>query len=213
MPLQPGTTLGPYVVTAKIGLSDDEVARIIDGKRQWVLQKIQHSQKYQSRQHGPGKEVVNGESAAYLGRDYRIEIAETASGDIEFSGLFLVPTAHQARRREVLKDWYVARAKEKLLPRVRQHARDLGVEYSGAKIVRNRYRWGSCSVKGSVNLNWRLVKAPMFVIDYVIIRELAHLLESNHTPEFWSIVRAKTSTMEKAKAWLIDHGQVLEEEV
>ena len=51
------------VVRAPIGLSDDEVARIIDGKRHWVLQKIQHPQKYQSRQHGPGKEVVNGESA------------------------------------------------------------------------------------------------------------------------------------------------------
>jgi predicted metal-dependent hydrolase len=53
----------------------------------------------------------------------------------------------------------------------------------------------------------------MFVIDYVIVHELAHLLESNHTPRFWGIVRTSAPTMEKAKAWLKNHGQVLEEEV
>jgi len=77
----------------------------------------------------------------------------------------------------------------------------------------NRYRWGSCTVKDHVNFNWRLIKAPMFVIDYVIVHELAHLLESNHTPRFWNIVRAKVAKAEKAKAWLKEHGQMLEEEV
>ena len=53
----------------------------------------------------------------------------------------------------------------------------------------------------------------MFVIDYVIVHELAHLIEANHTPQFWSIVRTHTPAMEKAKTWLKEHGQVLEEEV
>jgi predicted metal-dependent hydrolase len=64
-----------------------------------------------------------------------------------------------------------------------------------------------------VNFNWRLIKAPMFVIDYAIIHELAHLIEPNHTSAFWSIVRAKTPTMDKAKSWLREHGQMLEEEI
>jgi hypothetical protein len=53
----------------------------------------------------------------------------------------------------------------------------------------------------------------MFVIDYVIVHELAHLIETNHTPRFWNIVRANAPTMDKAKAWLKVHGQVLEEEL
>jgi predicted metal-dependent hydrolase len=61
--------------------------------------------------------------------------------------------------------------------------------------------------------NWRLVKAPIFLIDYVIVHELAHLLEANHTPRFWTVIRAHTASMEKAKTWLKEHGQVLEEEV
>jgi hypothetical protein len=71
----------------------------------------------------------------------------------------------------------------------------------------------SPKVKDNVNFNWRLIKAPMFVIDYVIVHELAHLLEANHTPRFWNIVRAKAPSAEKAKMWLKQHGQILEEEV
>ncbi len=126
---------------------------------------------------------------------------------------FWCPPRIRGKRREVLRDWYIARAKEKILARVEQHARELGIQFTAAKIVDNRYRWGSCTVNDSVNFNWRLIKAPMFVIDYVIIHELAHLIEANHTSRFWSIVRASTPTMEKAKAWLKEHGQVLEEEV
>ena len=112
-----------------------------------------------------------------------------------------------------MRDWYIDRANEKILPRVRRHAHQLGVEYKGAKIVDSRYRWGSCTVKDNVNFNWRLIKAPMFVIDYVIVHELAHLIEANHTPRFWNIVRAQTPKMEKARTWLSENGQVLEEEI
>lgn len=58
-----------------------------------------------------------------------------------------------------------------------------------------------------------LIKVPMFVIDYVIVHELAHLLEGNHTPQFWNVVRTHVPKMEKARAWLSDNGQVLEEEI
>jgi predicted metal-dependent hydrolase len=87
------------------------------------------------------------------------------------------------------------------------------VKFGEAKIVDNRYRWGSCTVKDNVNFNWRLIKAPMFVIDYVIVHELAHLMEPNHTPRFWNIVRARTPTTDKARAWLKEHGQILEVDV
>jgi hypothetical protein len=93
------------------------------------------------------------------------------------------------------------------------HARELGVKFTAAKIVDNRYRWGSCTVNDNVSFNWRLIKAPMFVIDYVIVHELAHIIEANHTSRFWTIIRAHTPTMEKAKAWLKEHGHVLEQEV
>ena len=201
------------IVHAPEGTSEEAVRRVVDAKRQWLFDKLRHPQKYQSRAPAPGKEVVNGESAPYLGRDYLIEVKETESGEVEFSRRFLVPVARQTERREVLRVWYLARAEEKILPRVKHHARGLGVEFAEARIVDSRYRWGSCTVKDNVNFNWRLIKAPMFVIDYVIVHELAHLIEANHTSRFWNIVRANASTMAKAKRWLMENGEVLEAEI
>lgn len=194
-------------------MSDDAIDQIVIAKRHWIFAKLRSPQKYEELRHPPGKEVVNGESALFLGREYRIEIAETKSGRVEFSRGFRIPPAQSSRRREVLRGWYIERAKEVILSRVERQARELGVVVKGTRIVDNLYRWGSCTVSDNVNFNWRLIKAPMFVIDYVVVHELAHLIEPNHTEAFWNIVRAKTATMEKAKVWLKDHGQTLEAEI
>ena len=175
--------------------------------------KLNHPQKYQAEPHPPGKELVSGESALYLGRNYRIELVDSDSNEVTFDHKFLIPRSRNTQRKEVLREWYIDRAKAKILPRVTRQARELGVTYGKAKIVDNRYRWGSCTVKDNVNFNWRLIKAPMNVIDYVIAHELAHLLEGNHTPRFWSIVRTQTTTMDKAKTWLKEHGQILESDI
>lgn len=200
------------VAHAPEGMSEEDVRRVVNSKRQWIIQKLRHPQKYIDRSHPPGKEVVSGEAVPYLGSDYRIEVTETLSGKVEFSDRFLVPP-HVSRGREVLRDWYVAQSQATILPRAQKHARELGVEFKQAKIVDNRYQWGSCTVNKNIHFNWRLIKAPMFVIDYVIVHELAHLMQANHSADFWNIVRARTPTMDKAKTWLRQHGQVLEEDL
>jgi len=201
------------VVHAPASAPDEVIHRMVESKRQWIHGKISHQKKYDDLPHPPGKELVSGESALYLGRQYRIEMVASGLEEIRFTQRFMVPLSHAGRRKGLLRDWYMARASEKILPRVRRHARQLGVEYQRAKIVDIRYRWGSCTVKDNVNFNWRLIKAPMFVIDYVIVHELAHLIEANHTPRFWNIVRAQVARMEQARSWLSEHGQVLEEEI
>ncbi len=201
------------IVHAPEGVSDERIRRVVQAKRQWIHDKIKHPQKYQDLPHPPGKELVSGESAHYLGRQYLIEVVKTSQAGILFNRRFLIPASLGAKRVEALREWYIARAKEKIAPRVTLHAHALGVDIAQIKIVNYRFRWGSCTVRNNVNLNWRLIKAPMFVIDYVIVHELAHLVEGNHTPRFWNIVRAQTPTMEKAKAWLKEHGQLLEQEI
>lgn len=201
------------VVHAPAGMSDERIRKVVESKRRWIHEKTNHPQKYQALPHPPGKEMVSGESALYLGRQYRIEMVKRSSDGIRFSRRFLVPAKQGAKRAEALREWYIGKAGEKLVPRVKLHARQLGVDLAEVKITSNRYRWGSCTLQNNVNFNWRLIKAPMFVIDYVIVHELAHLIEANHTPRFWNVVRAQTPTMDKAKAWLKDHGQLLEQEI
>lgn len=201
------------VVHAPATTTEANIAQAVQSKRQWLFDKVNDSQKYQDLPHAPGKEVVNGESALYLGQEYQVALTDTASGGVEFSGRFLVPAIDQSKRTELLKAWYVARAVQEISSRVVLHSRELGVTVAKVNIVESRFSWGSCTTKDHVNFNWRLIKAPMFVIDYVIVHELAHLLEANHTPSFWNIVRAKVPLAEKAKSWLKVNGQLLEEEI
>jgi predicted metal-dependent hydrolase len=201
------------VVHAPEGLADDKIRRVVEAKRQWIYEKTNHPQKYRDLPHGPGKELVSGESALYLGRQYRIEVVRDGLNEVRFNRGFLISAIPGKRKEEALREWYIGRAKEKIVPRVKAHARRLGVEAAAVKIADGHYRWGSCTTRNNVGFNWRLIKAPMFVIDYVIVHELAHLIETNHTPRFWNIVRTQVPMLEKAKTWLKENGGLLEEAI
>lgn len=201
------------VVHAPESTPAEKIAQVVKSKRQWIYEKINHPQKYRNLPHPPGKELVNGESALYLGRHYRIEVVRTGGSEIRFKQRFFIPSAQVEKRKEVLRVWYIEKAKAKIIPRVEYHAHQLGVTYSKVKIVDNLYRWASCTTNNNINFNWRLIKAPMFVIDYAIVHELAHLIEPNHTARFWNIIRAQAPTMEKAKEWLKENGQLLEQAI
>ncbi|MBI5551129.1 MAG: M48 family metallopeptidase [Desulfobacterales bacterium] len=201
------------VVHAPASTSEEKIHQVVEAKRQWIFEKLHHPQKYKGLPHPPGKELVNGESALYLGRQYRIEVVKKGLSGVRFNQRFYIPAAQTGKRREVLREWYIAQAMVKIVPRVKHHAQALGVTYSEVKIVDNLYRWGSCTLNNNINFNWRLIKAPMYVIDYAIVHELAHLIEANHTPKFWNIIRAQAPTMEKAKSWLKENGQLLEQAI
>ncbi len=201
------------VVHAPEGLAEEKIRRVVETKRRWIYEKMNHPQKYRDLPHGPGKELVSGESALYLGRQYRIEVVRDGLNEVRFNRGFLIPAILGKRKVEALREWYIGRAKEKIIPRVKAHARRLGVDAAAVKIADGHYRWGSCTTRNNVGFNWRLIKAPMFVIDYVVVHELAHLLETNHTPRFWNIVRTQIPMMEKAKVWLKENGGLLEEAI
>ena len=198
------------VVRAPSGTDPEKIRKVVESRRSWIYEKTRHTQKYQGLPHPPGKELVNGESLLYLGRHYQVELINSKDKDIQFSQKYYVPKHLAGRRHEVFRQWYRSRAEAVILPRIKTHAKSLGVLYNNAKIVDTKYRWGSCTLKNNLNFNWRLIKAPMYVIDYVIVHELAHLMETNHTPKFWNIVRSQSPKMGKAKQWLKESGELLE---
>jgi len=200
------------VVKAPSGTDIEKIKEVVESRKLWLYEKTHHKQKYHPPLSPPGKELVNGESLPYLGRNYQLELSDS-SEEIQFvSNRFLVPKAQAKQRGEVFNNWYIQKAKEQILPRVQIYAVRMGVEFNLAKITESKYRWGSCTSKNNVNFNWRLIKAPMFVINYVIVHELAHLLESNHTSTFWNIVGVQVPNYQLAKNWLRDNGNMLEED-
>ncbi len=96
-------------------------------------------------------------------------------------------------------------ARSELPPRLRELGERLGVRYSGVSIRGQKTRWGSCSSTGTISLNWRLMMVPPEVSDYVLIHELTHLKEMNHSPRFWSLVEDACPRYREYERWLDQH--------
>jgi predicted metal-dependent hydrolase len=88
-------------------------------------------------------------------------------------------------------------------------ARELGVAIKRVAVRDQASRWGSCSTTGALSFSWRLILAPTFVLDYLAAHEVAHLVEMNHSPRFWRLIRRLCPDHERAKVWLDVHGSDL----
>jgi hypothetical protein len=94
-------------------------------------------------------------------------------------------------------------------PKVRAYAAKLGVTYGRITVRNQRTRWGSCSSKGNLNFNCLLTQVPEAVMDYVIVHELCHRIEMNHSPKFWALVEMILPQYRQQKQWLKEHGAEL----
>lgn len=99
-----------------------------------------------------------------------------------------------------------AQARKQITARVEHFAPLVGVRYGRIAIRKQRSRWGSCSSKGNLNFNCLLMLAPPEVLDYVVVHELCHLLEMNHSRRFWAEVRRVLPDFERARRWLKENG-------
>jgi len=197
------------IVRAPLNTPADKIAEIIEKKKLWLFEKINHSQKYDDT-NGIKKEFVSGTTIMYLGKNYRLDIVKEKFEDIKFSNKFMVSGQNEKKAAGILKEWFLKKADEILLPAVKYFAERIGVQYNKLQISDLQFTWGSCSPKNNLNFNWKLIKAPMAVIQYVIVHELAHLIELNHTKNFWNIVRIQLPDFDKSKDWLKEHGNLLE---
>ena len=108
--------------------------------------------------------------------------------------------------RAALKAALSRRALERIRQRLDEYAPGVGVEFGRVAVRDQKSRWGSCSAKKNLNFNWKLIMAPEEALTYVVIHELCHLIEFNHSPRFWSLVRERMPEYEYWKKWLKAHG-------
>lgn len=196
------------VVRAPEGTPLERIERAVASRRLWLFEKQRTGRKYPAEPER--KEFVTGEALLYLGRHYRLDVSDEPIPGVQFQGTFVIARHNQAAARDLFRCWYTARARERLIDRARHFAAALGVKYGRLLVSDLKFRWGSCTPRGNLNFNWRIIKAPSFVLDYLVVHELAHLLEPNHTPRFWTIVAVQVPRWEQAKTWLKDHGHLLE---
>ncbi len=197
------------VVRAPQQASDQAVATAVEGKRLWMWQKLRDPHKYPDP--SPHKEYVTGETFLYLGQHHALTLAKGEGGAVRLVGKqFEIAASDLCRADTLFRSWYLMQAKEKLRPRIAAFATEMGVKYTRIWVRDLKCRWGSCSPGGTMSFNWRIIQSPMIVVDYLIVHELAHVLEPNHSQDFWNIVAVQVPSWGKARRWLKQHGGMLE---
>lgn len=187
------------VVRAPMNTPVSYIERLIETKLEWIRQAMA---RINSRPRPVAHEFVEGESFLHLGKTYKLRFDKKATKKLEFKSAFIMSTRERKNARSVLIAWYKKEAKTQITERVAWYAKRSGLSYGSIKITSANRRWGSCSTSGNLNFSWKLIMAPLWVVDYVVVHELAHLEHKNHSPTFWSRVKVMYPSYEKAKMWL-----------
>ncbi|MBI2586118.1 MAG: M48 family metallopeptidase [Rhodospirillales bacterium] len=170
-------------------------------KRDWVLERLERL--------APRVPFSAGARIPLGGVDHEIRHRPDGRGGVWRDGFAIVVSGrpeHLARR---VRDWLREQARSEIATRVQEKACLLERAPGRITVRDTRSRWGSCSHDGNLSFCWRLVMAPMMVLDYVVAHEVAHLRWNHHGPRFWGTVATLTADAEAARRWLDDHGERL----
>jgi predicted metal-dependent hydrolase len=203
--VEPG---GAVVLTAPTAAPIARLDQLVRAKARWIAERVR--QKTESRP-APSREYVSGEACSYLGRHHRLRVLlarDPGPARLE-RGWLVVPVPRalpETERRDVIRSalsaWYEERARRRLPPLVAAWAQRFALR-CGEILVRDQaMRWGSCDAKGNLRFNWRVMQAPMRLVEYVVAHEVAHLAHRDHTADFWALLGRAMPDYEERRAQL-----------
>lgn len=178
----------PLDVVVPLGSRADEVDLLLDEKRAWLERKLAEAQMRARPRLGldrPGVVWLAGRAIPT-----ELVLGDGADG-------------------AVVERWYRRIARDRIGASIRREAVRLEAEYARVTIRDARTLWGSCSARGNLSFSWRLVVAPERVLDYVVVHELCHLHELNHSWRFWQLLDRARPEWQSDDAWLHEHGDEL----
>jgi predicted metal-dependent hydrolase len=190
------------IVRAPFRVDYDVIEKVILKHHKWLENKkkeiLSRDVRFTQRQ------FVSGESYLYLGKFYRLKVVQTnkLAEPLSLKNGYFYLQKNVVNGRKAFISWYKRAAYEKMSQRVNWYANKRGFKYNQVKIGNAQKQWGSCTHLGNLNFPWRLVLAPLPVVDYVVVHELVHLIEKNHSKSFWNKVRILIPDYKKQKNWL-----------
>ena len=203
-------------VTAPKRITLAEIDNAIRAKQRWILTKLEErGQRRAQRQEKPPVQWVDGAQLPYLGQNITLRLERAARSHCVYDAqalelrLGVVEGLQEWQLKERVRIWYREQAARIFAERMEHYAPRLGVRYSALTLSSAGTRWGSCTVGGSIRLNWRLIHFSLSLIDYVVAHELAHLREMNHSARFWATVESVYPDYDGARNALRTRSQEL----
>jgi predicted metal-dependent hydrolase len=171
----------------------------------WIAKQLQKRREHpvhpQTWQHGS--------TILYRGEDVQLIVSPNHDGNIVRFADQTVPVQNPANLRPAIERHLRKLAVPELTTRTQDLAVVHGLSIKHVTIRNQRSRWGSCSRRGAISLNWRLIQMPDSVRDYILLHELAHAKEHNHSPRFWRLVEQLCPNYKDAKVWIRTHRGIL----
>lgn len=200
------TPQATLIVRAPHRVPQAYIEQMIRDKRAWVLKKFEEMKKRPQTIVHAGEE---GEIFWFLGRQYPLQFVDDDKGTIERTDRLCVPRSFEPDIQRHIRQWYVHEAEKEIRSRCMWFSMMTGYSPASIRITDARQRWGSCTHKGGLNFSWRLIQAPLEIVDYVILHELVHLRQMDHSPRFWKKVEALMPDYERRRQWLRENERLL----
>ncbi|MBL7994620.1 M48 family metallopeptidase [bacterium] len=191
------------IVRAPLFAALHDVQRVVDKKRQWIITKQAMARLRMAGR--KQKAFIDGELFLFLGEAYKLACVKGQRTPGILKNTIQVADSGKEDISRQMVAFYKCEAFRIISERTEVYAHTAGVKYTSVRISSARKRWGSCGPSGSLNFNWRLIMAPMFVLDYVVVHELAHIKIRNHSKHFWNCVAEMMPDYRNAEQWLKDN--------
>lgn len=195
---------GKLTVRAPSGYCLSEIQKLVEKKQLWILKHLQH----EARQVKPDWLAIR--QVPLLGSMLKLELRRAAKSSVNLCNDTLIVTVssrtlvdgYERRVLSLLQQWYKAQAIDWFTARLNYWQTAMQLR-AGELVIGNwRTKWGYCKNTAQLGFNWRLLMAPAWVADYVVVHEMAHLKHLNHSPRFWQLVALHYPQAEQAKVWL-----------
>ena len=190
--------------------TSDQIVAFVAAKRSWIFRKLAEKD---ALFHPPVvKQLVDGEGFAYLGRSHRLLLVDNdqdVPAKLERGRLRVRRADVSSDGVAVIRRWYQQTGSGWLAHRIEPWAARMGASAITIDVAGLGYRWGSVGRANKVNIHWATLQLPPALIDYVLVHELAHLEQINHTPRFWQLVGRAMPEFEQRKDALARHGAQL----
>lgn len=195
------------IVRAPHFTPEDLIHKLIHRKVSWIKAKQDY---FKQRQNEIlVRKFIPGEEFLFLGQSYPLVVIEDLPKAVVLDNSLMISQTVLGNARNHIENWYKARALEHITQRVGYYAKITGLKYRSIRINNATTRWGSCGHKDTLNFPWRLMMAPVRVVDYVIIHELMHLKQKNHSHKFWAEVALMMPDYKQDERWLKRNSHLL----
>ncbi len=200
---------GEVIVYAPLLLPKTLINQFIKKHEAWINK---HLQRINQRNIAfTQKQFIDGEEFLYIGNKYQLITTYTTPKNlIIFNQKNFLLNPEVKDPLTLFKSWYKEQAQTIFQEQVQYHSKLMNLIPTDIKLSNAKTRWGSCNTKNLIRLNWKLIMAPLSIINYVIIHELAHINQKNHSKTFWEIVQNFDPEYKQHRKWLKENGYLLD---